>query len=360
MNFRELEPAIYRIKAKEKKGEFDLLRIGTSYSIKNKLYGVVNKLLFRVGRLLELGMYKHITLLMSGGKGLGKTTTMNKVCNLLIEHQIPVIEVKYINISIELIEFLSTFRNVAIYIDEFGKYFTNHYQDKMLTLLNQQDGFYRIFIIGENDTYRISSFILDRMERTRYHIPLVRIPNTDLEEYCKDNELPRELVNSLLRINKTSNNISYDTLEAIVEEHKLFPELNFTELTEIMNCHGIIGVPIVDIKNITIDSEDYYVDSYSIVDGFDRLPLDNFKGGSPIIIGYELKSTKDEENKVETDIQGAPSFFGQNQSRNTVRITVDNIITINDIDDTMVLQSKTSRGTLDILIGTKVVPNLRN
>lgn len=359
MNFKELEPAIYRIKAKEKKGEFDLIKVDTKYSIKNKLYGIVNKLLYRVNRLLELKMYKHITLLMSGGKGLGKTTTMNKVCNLLLEHKIPVIEVKYINISIELIEFLSSFRNVAIYIDEFGKYFTSHYQDKMLTLLNQQEGFYRIFIIGENDTYKISSFILDRMERTRYHVPLIRIPNSDLEEYCLDNNLPRDLIDSLLRINKTSNNISYDTLESIVEEHRMFPELNFTELTEIMNCHGIIGVSIVDLKDVTIDSEEFYVDNFSIVEGFDRLQLEYFKSGSPIIVSYELKPINGEDKKDE-QVEPIPGFFNQPNNKTTTRITSDNVISINDIDDTMLVQSKTAKGTLDILIGTKVVPNLRN
>lgn len=370
-NFTELEPAIYRIAENKEAKKFDLIKTGDNYTIKKKVYGAVNKLIPRLSRLLDLKMYKHISLLMSGGKGLGKTTTMNMVCNLLLGHKIPVIEVKYLDVSIELIEFLSGFRNVVIYIDEFGKYFTHSYQDKILTLLNRQDHFFRIFIIGENDLYKINSFILDRMERTRYHVHLSRIPDEDLKEYCIDENISPDIMKSLLNINKTSSNISYDTLETLAEEHKLFPELNFTELTDVMNCQGIIGVPIITILDINVISTDKRVESFTITSGYEKTTSDSFLAGSSIYVQAVLKDIEDKEEKKEEEkpanipndsMRGMSMFNNQHSGTPAsvvIRCNSDDIVAINDIDNTMSIVTTVGTTKFEIRTGIRVVPRLK-
>ena len=361
--FTNLEPAVYQIVTKRKdKKSFDLKVVRSNYVIDKKLYGAVHKLLPRITRLIELGLYKNISVLASGRKGLGKTTAMNSICNLLIQNNIPVIEVKYIDVSIELIEFLSNFRNVAIYIDEFGKYFSHHYQDKILTLLNKEVDFYRIFILGENDLYKISNFILDRMERAKYHLHLDRIQNNDLEDYCKDNNLPDNILSSLLRINATSNNISYDTLENITEEHKIFPELTFDELTGVLNCHGIIGVPVVTVLNMSIvDNDEGCVESFRITTGYEKLKLEVFQSGNiSLYVTFKVGKTVSEKDTEETPKEANPSPFGYNRGvvqEQSVRVVMSDVISINDLDNTMTAQVSYNNMTFEILLGSNIIPN---
>lgn len=359
-SFTELKPIIYRVVKNSNKG-FDLKEERERYTIKKKLYGPVKKILYRIDRLVKLKLFNNISIISTGKKGLGKTTTNNKVCNTLLDNGIPVIEIKYIDINTNLIEFLSNFRNVVIYIDEFGKYFNTEYQDKMLTLLNKTGDYYNIFLLGENEVYRISSYLLDRMERIKYHLRHDRISGDDLRECCIDYGLSDNIYNNLKRINDKSSVISYDTLEVLADEHKLFPELDFEELTSVMNCQGIIGVAVIEVLDIQLESDKYIISKYDLPEWSNKVRESSFIDGvQKININITLTKIEKDEEKKETPHNGFnihPMNMGTGLTH-TILISSSNIISINDLDGVISVESKLPTGEkLNIILGTKLVPN---
>jgi hypothetical protein len=365
-NFVELKPIVYRI-IKNDKDWFNLKEVCENYPRKKKLYGPIFKVLFRISRLIKLKLFGSISILCTGKKGLGKTTTSNEICNTLIKDGIPIIEIKYIDVNTNLIEFLSNFRNCAIYIDEFGKIFNNEYQEKMLTVLNKNDEYYNIFILGENELYKISNFILDRMERIRYHVRHDRISKDDLEEYCKDNSMSYDMLTNLNRINGKSSVISYDTLEVLAEEHKLFPELPFEELVEIMNCQGIIGISVIDVLDVQIESDTMFIEKFALTDWSSRVKESNFIDGSKLTIALTIGMIKDEEKQeVKTNpVIGSnmPMSFGihpmhaSNTLSYNITIGSGDIESINDIDGIITATTKYDNKKITIILGSKLIPS---
>ena len=366
-SFTKLEPYIYKIveKPKDSGSGYDLAVVGETYSIKKKLYGIVNKLIPRITKLIQLKKFEFISIIATGGKGLGKTTSMNKICKSILEAGIPVIEVKYIKVTLELIDFISDFRNVCIYIDEFGKNFTKEEQDKMLTLLNRKDGYYNIFILGENERNLISQYILDRMERARYNIHLSRIANEDLKQYAVDNNLSADVTNNLLALNKTSSKISYDTLDAISEESRIFPECSFDELVEVMNVKGILGIPVVVVLELVLlENEDYYVSGFDYGYGAgDKLRYSKFmEEGYTLYLNCKLKKIKKEgDNKEEKDTPPptmGPPYWGANSNdiiSVSINATSSDVTSIDDLEGLVHLECKTNGYRFKLVLTTKII-----
>lgn len=365
-NFVELKPIIYRI-VKNDKDWFNLKEVSENYPRKKKLYGPIFKVLFRIGRLIKLKLFGSISILCTGKKGLGKTTTSNEICNTLIKDGIPIIEIKYIDVTTNLIEFLSNFRNCAIYIDEFGKIFNNDYQEKMLTLLNKNDEYYNVFILGENELYKISNFLLDRMERIRYHVRHDRISKDDLDEYAKDNGMSNDIITNLARINGKSSVISYDTLEVVAEEHKLFPELPFEELVEIMNCQGIIGVSVVEVLDIQIESDTMFIEKYALTEWSSKVKESSFIDGTKLTITLTIGVVKeDEKEEVKTNPMpgsnmpmsfGIYPMHGNNSMQYNITLGSGDIESINDLDGIITCTTKYDGKKITIILGSKLVPS---
>ena len=366
-SFTKLEPCIYKIveKPKDRGSGYDLAVVGETYIVKKKLYGIVNKLLPRITKLIQLKKFEFISIIATGGKGLGKTTSMNRICKSILEAGIPVIEVKYIKVTLELIDFISDFRNVCIYIDEFGKNFTTEEQDKMLTLLNRKDGYYNLFILGENERNKISQYILDRMERARYNIHLSRIANEDLKEYAHDNSLSVDVTNNLLALNKTSSKISYDTLDAIAEEAKIFPECSFDELVEVMNVRGILGIPVVSVLEIVLlDNEEYYVSGFDYgYGGGEKLRYSKFmEEGYTLYLNCKLKKIKKEGEDKETKDTPTPNMpppYWSAPSNDLVSVSVNtsssDVVDIDDLEGLVHLEHKTNGYRFKLVLTTKII-----
>ena len=366
--FIELEPRIYRVLKGEK--NFNLKIENDRYEIKKKLYGNVHKLIYRINRLIHLKMYSSISVIASGKAGMGKTTSLNALCNLLLDNKIPVIEVKFIDVTTELIEFLSNFRRVVIYIDEFGKLFGHNDQDKALTLLNKHNGNENVFLLGENDLYKISKFILDRMERIKYHLTHDRITKEVMKEYCVDNGLNNHMLHSLNKINEKTSVISYDTLEILAEEHKLFPELSFEDLTSIMNCQSIVGVPVIEVLDISIESDKYFIKSFELAEWSKKIKESDFiDGKANVQVTVYIQKIEDPvEKEVVTDNQPKkdfnffnPSSNGFNQTGGFNLVTKSsNITKIDDLDNTIYLEATIPHNGVNlkasIIYGTKLIP----
>jgi len=365
MVFTELEPKIYRVLVGSTKKTFNLQEIRDRYSVRDKLYGNVHKILYRIPRLVELGLLENLSVVAEGKKGMGKTTSMNMMANTILDLGVPVIEIKYMNVSVELIEFLSGFRNVCIYIDELGKYFNMEYQGKLLTLLNKDSMGYKIFLMGDNEKRNISTYIWDRMERVRYHLSVNRVENKDLIEYCKDNEVGPAIVDRLLEINTSSSQISYDTLEVLAEEHHIFPELDFDELVGPMNCAGVIGVSVLELLDVTImDSDELAVSSFSQYDTSNIITSTDFMAGTgKMYIQIQIAKLKKDEEETTEESPAQPyttPMFGVKSKDMTdyLNLSAAEIKDIDDSDGRMTLEMSTC-GTevhkYKIVIGSKIV-----
>lgn len=365
-NFVELKPIVYRI-IKNDKDWFNLKEVSENYTIKKKLYGPIHKILYRIARLIKLKLFGSISILCTGKKGLGKTTTSNEICNTLLKDGLPIIEIKYIDVTTNLIEFISNFRNCVIYIDEFGKIFNHDYQEKMLTVLNKTGDYYNVFILGENELYKISNFILDRMERIKYHVRHDRINKADLEEYCTDNGIGGDVFYNLAKINEKSSQISYDTLEVLAEEHKLFPELPFEELVEIMNCQGIIGISVIEVLDIQIESDTMFIEKFTLTEWSSRVKESSFMDGVKITITITIGIVEDEDKK-EVKVEPRPNSnmpmsFGihpmhsPNNLMHNISIGCADIININDLDGVITAVSTYDNKKITIILGTKLIPS---
>lgn len=360
--FVELEPGVYRVVRNEKNHKvFDLQFIKKRYHIKKKIYGQVHKLLYRITRKVELKILYTLSVLFLGKKGMGKTTTMEYLSNKLIDSGMPVIEIKYLTVNVDLIDFISKFRNVVISIDEFGKYFSQDNQDKMLTLLNYDPDYPRVFFLGENEAYKISQYIIDRMERARYFLYLDRIKDEDLSLYCDDNNFSADMKSSLLTINKKTSSISYDTLSVLADEHSIFPELGFDELTEVMNCQGILGVPVMEVQDIILESETEHISTFDIVSSSVITRTEFIERGNRIYVDVTIKSNKTDEVKEEKSIPpaspyaGIPQFGGGSNDRFSIAIQSNDKMVINDIDDSISLTIVQRGHTFLIHLKTKIM-----
>ena len=251
-----LEPKIYSVNVC-KEGLY-LNYVSDSYSLPPKLYGDFTPTLERITKTY----FERSTstgILLSGLKGTGKTLLVRSLCNIMLGHGIPVIQVTRPIDGSELFPFIELIGECVVLIDEFAKLYPwrphgESPQNSLLTMLDGLSNSKRLHLLTENSTDHISPFILDRPGRAYYHFKYTRLKENMIREYCVDNNIPKEVVNEIMAVSYRAKSLSFDSLKAIVDEWLRFGG-PIVELVEALNI-SLISTKRERYKLKSVISED--------------------------------------------------------------------------------------------------------
>lgn len=231
-------------------GKYFLKPFTDKFDIPKKTYGGLTELMYRFWTTFVVSN-KSLGLMFTGGAGSGKTTLAEMISNLAMINKFNVVLVTDINADIELVKFIDELSNSIIILDEFIKNFGS-LQDKMLTMLNDLSNRKKMFIITENDEDAISRYIRNRPGRVRYHVSFRRIKKNVIDEYCKDYNVDFEsdFYIKLVKAHEKAITFAFDHLQALVTEHKRYPDDSFEDLLEILNLEILTKDEYVSIESI--------------------------------------------------------------------------------------------------------------
>lgn len=187
----------------------------------------------------------NLGVLLSGGKGLGKSLTARLVVEKAVHEKVPVIVVNdYIP---DIVTFLKKVSGCVILFDEFEKTFGGKAnentedanalskQEEMLSLFDgTSDKGHNLYIMTVNDAQKINVNMKSRPGRIKYHYRYESENEETICEYCADNlkkpELKQDIVNALL----ANRYVSLDIIKALVDEVNAF-DVTVDEALEYLN-----------------------------------------------------------------------------------------------------------------------------
>ena len=256
-----------------------------SYILPAKIYGGIVEKMQYVWNVFAQPDGRS-SVLITGMAGNSKTLACKVLCNIASE-QLPVYLVSEIEVTAKLIEYLSNLNNCVIFIDEFTKLVRWNMQELFLTMLSDSNK-KRMFLLTENRTTGVNEFILNRPERIRYHFEFNTLAPSVIKEYCKDNNVPKDFMEEILRLNVSNRTFCFDHLNALVTEAKRANNYDIKWLTEMLNIKAIkykenyVGVKIVngDGIEILLDPSEIPIGSIVVIKAQDD-------GITPWVFAYE-------------------------------------------------------------------------
>ncbi|MBQ0014718.1 MAG: AAA family ATPase [Oscillospiraceae bacterium] len=186
-----------------------------------KIYGSSPAKVDKVLRGFEVAE-RNFGVILSGGKGIGKSLFARQLAIKAKEYNLPLIIVGCYVPGID--SFISSIeQEVIVLFDEFEKTFGEHDgndpQEDMLSLFDGIDGGKKLFIVTCNDTNKLNSCLLNRPGRFHYHLILGNPGSDEIREYMEDNldvkyhDFIQKIVNFSM-----STDLTYDILRAIAFE----------------------------------------------------------------------------------------------------------------------------------------------
>lgn len=196
--------------------------------IKERVYGVHER---KVAKVLDsfARFERNLGVILSGGKGIGKSMFAKLLCIRAIEIGIPVIVVdKFIPGIERYIESIE--QEVVVLFDEFDKTFGGIKQrdgesDAQASLLSLFDGISpgkKLFVITCNELRNVSDYLVNRPGRFHYHFRFDYPSADEIREYLRDH-LEERFFNQIEEVVSfaTKVTINYDCLRAIAFELSL-------------------------------------------------------------------------------------------------------------------------------------------
>lgn len=191
--------------------------------------------------------------IFTGHKGSGKSLLAEYIANIGIDNGLMVVVIKDIQTDIELVNFIGNLSNVILIFDEFSKNFSYDLQEKMLTMFSDSKNSKRIYIVTENKTNTINTYIMDRPGRVKYHIDFDRLDEKTFVEYCEYHKVKDVFFKELYDLYNISMVFSIDHLKAIISEHLVYPDKNLEETISILNV-GVLKKPkiyrVISVKKL--------------------------------------------------------------------------------------------------------------
>lgn len=186
----------------------------------------------------------NLGVLLSGGRGLGKTLTTRLVIEQLKDDYPIIVISEYMN---GMADFLSHLKNTVILMDEFEKFMVGNInsddnkneQTKQETLLSVLDGNTgssgNLYLLTVNNTYRLDENLISRPGRIRYHYVYNSEDATVVKDYCLDNLNDKSKIDDVVNVLGSTKYVSMDIISSFVDELNKFPELSPSDVREYFN-----------------------------------------------------------------------------------------------------------------------------
>lgn len=237
-----LPPSTYMVGFHPLKG-FSL-RETKEFELPGKIYGNFNKI---ASRIITTFRDRHSStgVLLSGLKGTGKTLLAKVISSEMIALGYPTIIVQSNFGSADFMKFMQDIDTPCVVVfDEFEKVYSTSKRDvgegdvaSQDTLLTMLDGVYsskKLFIMTCNDEDRVTKFLFNRPGRIFYNIRFDELPESFISEYVSDTLINKNNVSDLVSHCIGTIGISFDMVQAIVEEMNRF-DMTVDDAIRIMN-----------------------------------------------------------------------------------------------------------------------------
>lgn len=213
-----------------------------------KIYGNSQNIADHIVQSFELNdSSKNLGVLLSGGRGLGKTLTTRLVIEKFKE-KYPIILVS--EFTPDLPDFLSNLKNCIILMDEFEKFMSGNAngsdneedQTKQETILSVLDGNTgcagNLFLLTVNNLCRVDENLKSRPGRIRYHYRYESENAEVVRNYCNDNLERKDIIEDVVRTLGVAKYVSLDIITSFVDELNKFPNLTPLEAMEFFNIES--------------------------------------------------------------------------------------------------------------------------
>lgn len=248
-----LKPRVYAMNYDEMRGFF-LSIVSDYFETPDKLYGNTDNRANRVIKAYQ-DSKKSFGVLSTGDKGSGKTLLTGVIANRMIERGVPVVVVNNGFAGNGFVEMLDSIGECVVVLDEFGKVYDDNegMQDRLLTLFDGTESKKRLYLMTENNRGSINEFFLDRPGRIHYHFRYGKLDEVIIRQYCHDMGIGDDVINDIIEISRKMLQFSFDTLQAIVTEYKMFGD-DIEESAEILNI-GFSKNPTYVYEVISLEND---------------------------------------------------------------------------------------------------------
>lgn len=210
-----------------------------------KIYGESQNIANHIISAYKTGFSsKNLGVLLSGGRGLGKTLTTRLIIEQLSKNYPVIIVSEYFS---GLPQFMENIKNCVILMDEFEKFMSGNIsnsdnedeqtkQESILSLLDGNTGCAgNLFLLTVNNIYKLDDNLRSRPGRIKYHYKFTSESSDVIREYCKDNLNDKTLIDEVVSTLSHVNFISMDIITAFVDELNMFPENKPRDILNYLN-----------------------------------------------------------------------------------------------------------------------------
>ncbi len=247
IQINEVLPAgFYILKFHNMKGFY--LEESVKFSVPKEIYGNTYSQMNRIINTYNSRKLRPVNtgVMLEGKKGTGKSLVMKMVCLELYNQGLPIISITQNFSGDAFTSFISSITQEACFVfDEFEKFYNNKSSNDNddessndTSLLSLLDGTFtsnKLFLMTVNNIWSVGQFLKNRPGRIYYRFSFGDLDADFIREYCQKNLDNKEWVESVVKIAMVTSGMTFDVLQAIVEESNRYNETP-TEVVKYINA----------------------------------------------------------------------------------------------------------------------------